>query len=72
MPPKTGTLVQLKIDMDLSGSYGDIRAFIHQLETSPEFVVIDNIELGQGSDAVPLAVTVHLSTYYRDTTAGAQ
>jgi Tfp pilus assembly protein PilO len=74
VPPKTGTLVQLKIDMDLSGTYGDVRAFIHQLETSPEFVVIDNIELGQGTsnDAGPLAVTVHLSTYYRDTTAGAQ
>ena len=76
VPPKSGTLVQLKIDMDLSGSYGDIRAFIHQLETAPEFVVIDNIELGQGSsesnDVGPLAVKVHLSTYYRDTTAGGQ
>jgi Tfp pilus assembly protein PilO len=76
VPPKSGTLVQLKIDMDLIGSYGDIRAFIHQLETAPEFVVIDNIDLGQatGSDAGPgpLAVAVHLSTYYRDATAGAQ
>ena len=74
--PKSGTLVQLKIDMDLIGSYGDIRAFIHQLETAPEFVVIDNIDLGQapGSDAGPgpLAVAIHLSTYYRDAAAGAQ
>lgn len=70
--PKNGTLVQLKIDMDLSGTYSDVRAFIHQLETAPEFVVIDNIELGQGNDAGPLAVTVHLSTYYRDAAAGAQ
>jgi len=60
------TLTQLKIEMVLSGSYADMRAFIHQLETSPEFVVIDNIELGQGADGGPLGVTLHLSTYYRD------
>jgi Tfp pilus assembly protein PilO len=64
---KDGTLAQLKIDMALSGSYADVRAFIHQLETAPEFVVIDNIELGQGADGGPLGVTLHLSTYYRDT-----
>ena len=64
--PKEGTLVQLKIGMDLSGTYSDIRAFIHQLETAPEFVVIDNITLGQGNDAGPLAVRVQLSTYYRN------
>ena len=69
VPPKDGTLVQLKIDMALSGGYGDVRAFIHELETAPEFVVIDNIELGQGADGGPLGVTLHLSTYYRDTSA---
>lgn len=69
VPPKDGTLVQLKIDMALSGGYSDVRAFIHQLETAPEFVVIDNIELGQGADGGPLGVTLHLSTYYRDTSA---
>jgi Tfp pilus assembly protein PilO len=61
------TLTQLKIEMLLAGNYSDMRAFIHQLETAPEFVVIDNIELGQGADAGPLGVTLHLSTYYRAT-----
>ena len=61
------TLTQLKIEMLLAGNYSDMRAFIHQLETAPEFVVIDNIELGEGADKGPLAVTVHLSTYYRAT-----
>lgn len=60
------TLTQLKIEMLLAGSYDDMRAYIHQLETAPEFVVIDNIELGQGADGGPLGVTLHLSTYYRD------
>jgi hypothetical protein len=46
-----------------------MRAFIHALETAPEFVVIDNIELGQGADGGPLSVTLQLSTYYRDAAA---
>ena len=61
------TLTRLKIEMALSGSYADMRAFIHQLETSPEFVVIDNVALGEGAEGGPLSVTLDLSTYYRDT-----
>jgi Tfp pilus assembly protein PilO len=61
------TLTRLKIEMVLSGTYADMRAFIHQLETSPEFVVIDNVELGEGAEGGPLSVTLHLSTYYRGT-----
>ena len=60
------TLTQLRIEMVLSGTYSDVRAFIHELETAPEFVVVDNIELGQGAEGGPLSVTLHLSTYYRD------
>src|SRR5262245_30706738 len=69
VPPRSRTLTQLKIEMALSGSYGDMRAFIHELESAPEFVVVDNVELdqGQATDAGPLRVTLHLSTYYRDT-----
>jgi Tfp pilus assembly protein PilO len=65
--PRSRTLTQLKIEMALSGAYGDMRAFLHELEAAPEFVVVDNIELGQGADGGPLGVTLHLSTYYRDT-----
>lgn len=64
------TLTRLKIEMLLSGSYMDMRAFIHQLETSPEFVVIDNVELGEGNEGGPLNVTLHLSTYYRGAAGG--
>lgn len=61
------TLTRLRIEMVLSGSYADMRAFIHELEASPEFVVIDNVELGEGAEGGALSVTLHLSTYYRDT-----
>ena len=60
------TLKQLKITMDLAGSYSNMRAFIHQLEISPEFVVIDNVTLSEGADEGTLVVNLELSTYYRD------
>ena len=58
-------LTQMKMQAQLSGSYADMRTFIYQLETAPEFIVIDNIELTEGSDTGTLAVAVELSTYYR-------
>lgn len=63
---RDGTLRQLSIQMVLSGSWPDIRTFIYQLETAPEFVVIDNVELAEGADGGSLVVTLTLSTYYRD------
>jgi type II secretory pathway component PulM len=60
------TLTQLKISMVLSGGYPEMREFIHILETSPEFVVIDNVQLAEGADgAGSLVVTLELSTYFR-------
>ena len=61
-------LTRLKVTMDLAGSYGDIRDFIHDIEASPEFVVIDDVGLTdsmQNGDSVRL--TLQLSTYYRTT-----
>jgi Tfp pilus assembly protein PilO len=61
------TLTRLQIQMVLSGTYADMRDFIYQLETAPEFVVIDNVQLAEGGDgAGSLVVTLDLSTYYRD------
>jgi Tfp pilus assembly protein PilO len=61
-------LTRLKVNMELSGSYADIRDFIHEIESSPEFVVIDDVGLTEGvtnSDA--LRLTLQLSTYFRTT-----
>lgn len=58
------------VSMTLSGDYDDIRAFIYALETSPDFVVIDNVVLGEGSGSnAPLALSLELSTYYRTSRA---
>jgi Tfp pilus assembly protein PilO len=60
------SLTRLQIQMVLSGSYADMRTFIYQLETSSEFVVIDNVQLAQGADGSgELVVTLDMSTYYR-------
>jgi Tfp pilus assembly protein PilO len=62
------TLKQLEIRMDLAGSYANIRSFVHQLENSPEFVIIDNVSLNEGADEGTLVVNLELSTFYRDDT----
>ena len=64
---RDSTLTRLEIELVLAGSYADIRTFIHALESSPEFVVIDNVELSEGAEGGNLAVTLQLSTYYRTT-----
>ena len=50
----------------LSGEYRNVRRFIHALETAPEFLVLENVELTQ-TDAAnkPLNVSVQIATYYR-------
>jgi Tfp pilus assembly protein PilO len=61
------TLTRLKVTMYLAGSYADIRDFIHEVETSPEFVVIESVDLAEGvagDEAVRL--TLQLSTYFRN------
>ena len=59
-------LERLKISYALSGDWEDIRLLIHDIETGPDFVVIDNVVLQEGSQAsAPLSLTLDLSTYYR-------
>ncbi|MGH9175425.1 MAG: GspMb/PilO family protein, partial [Vicinamibacterales bacterium] len=58
------------VSMTLSGDYDDLRAFIYTLETSPDFVVIDNVGIAEGSGTdAPLSLSLELSTYYRTSRA---
>lgn len=58
-------LGRLKVTMVVQGEYGNVRKFIHALETAPEFVVIDDVSLAQGAEpSSPLVLTLELSTYY--------
>jgi Tfp pilus assembly protein PilO len=61
-----GRLQRLQIDMVLAGEYPDIREFIYALETSPEFVVIEDVSLAEGArQDTGLTVNLQLATYFR-------
>lgn len=60
-----GRLQRMQIDMALEGDYADIRSFVHELESSPEFIVIENVSLTGGqTPAAPLSLTLRLATYF--------
>lgn len=63
---RASQLGKLTMIVDFSGNYPEIRRFLHALETSPEFVVIENVELLQeGEGKSGINVTVQVATYYR-------
>jgi hypothetical protein len=64
-PKKNARLGRLHIRMVLEGEYDRVRRFIYELETSPEFVIIDDVTLTQDDPGKPLVLTLDLSTYYR-------
>jgi hypothetical protein len=74
-PSRTGTeaerdrdssLPRLVVKMIVAGDYRNIREFIYELESSPEFVVIENVALAQSEEAnAPLVLTIEVATYYR-------
>jgi hypothetical protein len=65
-PIRESTLTRLRVDFEVAGDYGNVRSFIHELEAASEFIVIDNIQLQEGSDENgALVLTLDLSTYYR-------
>jgi Tfp pilus assembly protein PilO len=69
---KGSTLSTLVLKMALEGDYRDIRAFIHTLETTPDFIVVRNVGLTKPTDKKKqgqLTVSLTLATYYRATDA---
>jgi type II secretion system (T2SS) protein M len=69
-PRKEARVGRWKIKVDLQGSYENLRQFIYQLESAPEFVIIDDVTLAQNDATKPLTLTIELSTYYRLETNG--
>jgi hypothetical protein len=63
-------LARLVIKLVLEGDYRNVRSFIYQLETSPEFVIIDSVTLLEGPPNEPQRVTLELSTYYKQRADG--
>lgn len=64
---RESSLASLRSTMVLAGEYEDIREFIYQLETAPEFILIESVVLGQGNGSDDeLVLTLGVSTYYRE------
>lgn len=64
---RDSSLGKLTNDLTLTGQYRDIRQFIYDLETSPEFLVLEHVGLSsQGTDGGgALRMDVRVATYYR-------
>jgi hypothetical protein len=58
-------LGHMTIRMVLDGDYESLRQFIYDLETSHEFVIIDDLTLTESARNESLTLTLDLSTYYR-------
>jgi len=61
---KDARLGRLHIIAQLQGDYEALRQFIYELETAPEFLIIDDVTILQGEVGKPLTMTLELSTYY--------
>ena len=64
-PKKDSHLRHMTIRMTLQGDYKDLCRFIYELESAPEFVIIDDVTLAESTADDPLSMTVNLSTYFR-------
>jgi len=65
-------LVKFTYSAALSGEYRNVRRFIHALETAPEFLVLENVQLSQNEEQnTALNLSVTIATYYRAGTNGA-
>jgi Tfp pilus assembly protein PilO len=66
-PDRESALARMNISVPLHGEYGDMRRFIHTLETAPEFIVISEVALAKSDDekSSSLTLTLNLTTFYR-------
>ena len=64
-PAKNARLGILKIRTKWQCDYESFRQFVYELESSPAFVIIDDVAIAQNEANKPLTLTITLSTYYR-------
>ncbi|HZP47988.1 MAG TPA: GspMb/PilO family protein [Vicinamibacterales bacterium] len=67
---KSTRLGRLVIRVALQGEYESFRQFLYNLESAPEFVIVDDVAMEQTEPGKPLSFVVGLSTYYRPGTNG--
>jgi hypothetical protein len=62
---KSTRIGRLQSRMILQGDYQSFRRFIYEVESSPEFLILDSVTLSQSEAARPLLATIEVSTFYR-------
>ena len=65
---KGSTLAKSTTSYTLAGDYRNVRRFIYALETTPEFVILENVTLTSPSEQAAgrgLAMRLEIATYYR-------
>jgi Tfp pilus assembly protein PilO len=63
---KESALGKMTVEQPLTGPYRNLRQFIYDLETSPDFLVLENVSLVHGTQASGgLQMNVVVATYYR-------
>lgn len=65
---KGSALTKSTTSYTLAGDYRNVRRFIYSLETTPEFVVLENVTLTSPGDQAAgrgLAMRLEIATYYR-------
>jgi len=62
---RDSSLERLRVNYSLSGDWDDIRRLIYEIETGPDFIVIDNVQLAEEGQGTQLSLTLDLSTYYQ-------
>jgi Tfp pilus assembly protein PilO len=65
------SLDHLVISMVLQGSYEDFRQFMYELESAPEFLIVDDLVLTERGPNEPLMFSLTMSTYFRTKAHGA-
>jgi hypothetical protein len=67
---KDSQLGRVRTRIVLEGDYQNVRQFLYELETTPEFIIVDDVTLAQADATRPLVLTLEVSTYYRQARSG--
>jgi len=62
---------RVQTEMTLEGGYEQVRQFLYELETTQEFIIVDDVTLGQAEADKPVTLKIEVSTYYRQGRNGA-
>jgi hypothetical protein len=68
---KNARLGRLQTRIVLEGDYESLRQLLYELETTPEFLIVDDVGVTQSEANKPLTLMLDVSTYYRAGANGA-